>query len=283
MSITPVDELLNRLKEAWAKLHPLQRSMLVRTATAMTHAPLLVKDPGSALLNDDQFREVLTNRLVAHHANHTEPLTKLSFEYAFVEACNAAGWSASRGKSATFPGADIVVDGVGVSLKTQADNNIKYGSIHISKLRESASMKGKSGQSDYLWFVQSTLLPHLQSYDRVLMLRAFSQTRIASLRGGRPATIIGSDAISHAEATGCDVIYQLVEIPIALLRRVGTLIATDFAIVGTKGSARALVSTDTGQPAFELFFDGSDDKIQIQKLNIAYCTVHGTWSIPLPK
>jgi hypothetical protein len=59
-----------------------------------------------------------------HHSFSVEPFSKDKFEYVFVEVLKITGRNAVLAPKGN-PGHDITVDGVKVSLKTQANKDIK--------------------------------------------------------------------------------------------------------------------------------------------------------------
>ena len=69
------------------------------------------------------------------------------------------------------PGHDATVDGVQLSLKTQADKNIKENILWISKFMELG--KGDWGDdTNDLEGLRGQFLNHLDSYEKILSLRA---------------------------------------------------------------------------------------------------------------
>jgi hypothetical protein len=86
---------------------------------------------------DEQFGEMLRTdfltkeayeyfsmRLAAHHAYSASVLKKENFEHILEEAFSRTGVSAKRANSMTVRGADLTVDGVTLSLKTEAARNL---------------------------------------------------------------------------------------------------------------------------------------------------------------
>ena len=71
------------------------------------------------------FVEYFSSRLLIHHAVVEEKLNKKSFEYIFRDALLHDGKTAEITFSDVNPGADLLVDGTRVSLKTEASKNIR--------------------------------------------------------------------------------------------------------------------------------------------------------------
>lgn len=74
--------------------------------------------------------------------------------------------------------------------------------------------------------------------------------------------------------------YELVEIPVAVLRLVAGLTADDFSPRTPQGGSTARVLRK-GLPAFTLRLDGSDGKVSLTNLDLALCRVHATWTVPV--
>ena len=63
-----------------------------------------------------------------HHGFSAEPFSKDKFEYVFVIVLKLSGHNAQSAPKGN-PDHDVTVDGVQLSLKNQADKNIKEGGI----------------------------------------------------------------------------------------------------------------------------------------------------------
>jgi hypothetical protein len=100
------------------------------------------RNPNSDLVSD-VFLEEFGVHLLAHHGTSARPMTKEQFERAMERVTNLAGRKAQRAPVGN-PGHDISIDGVKVSLKTQADAYIKENVLWISKFME----LGKGDWSD---------------------------------------------------------------------------------------------------------------------------------------
>src|SRR5271157_499209 len=130
--------------------------------------------------------EMLGDALRIHHAFSRQALSKDRFEFALERSLNLAGIWAELVENRTNRGHDITIQGVPVSLKTQADAGIRVESLHISKFME----LGKGPWE--LPLLRDMFLEHMRSYERIFQLRRL-------LPGPK----------SH--------LYELVEIPKALL------------------------------------------------------------------
>jgi hypothetical protein len=191
-----------------------------------------------------------------HHSFSAEPFSKDKFEYVFVKVLKMNGYKAHLSPKGN-PGHDATVNGKTLSLKTQADKGIRSDLIWISKFMELG--KGSwSDNPDDLIGLRAQFLRHMQSYDRILSLRALSKS-------------------PHW-------IYELVEIPKELLLK-----ASDGCLemmisskqIPKPGYCR--VKSEQGTSLFELYFDGGGErKLQIKNLLKSECFVHATWEFLIP-
>lgn len=202
--------------------------------------------------SDIVSQEVLENfgdRLLSHHANSRQALTKDRFEFAFEAALTAAGIKSALVKSRTNRGHDIDIREERISLKTEAAKGIKESSIHVSKWME----LGK-GVWD-LELLRRLFLDHMKSYDRIFTLRCLS---------------------SDLEKTR----YELVEIPKGLLLECET---SELEVAEkskqTPKPGYCYVRNDAGTLKFALYFDGgSERKLQIKAIDKSLCKIHATWT-----
>jgi type II restriction enzyme len=190
--------------------------------------------------------------LIVHHAINQHRLDKKPFEYAFRDALRADSRKAELDPSETHPGADITIDGIPASLKTEGSKNIKPGKIVISKMMESAWMKSYKTLDEFHAGIARHIVTHLQKYDRMFMLRAFP------LKSGQ-----------H---------YILVEIPMVILRAVSEVKSTTLTAL-TKAKGTSVPVLWKGRHAWTLKFDGSDDKITLTDLSIELCKIHAEWKV----
>ena len=213
------------------------------------------------VLERNEISDIITNDVLLdigdtlriHHCFSYEPFTKDKFEYALERTLNNFGTTAYLAPTGN-PGHDIEINGVKVSLKTQADKNIREEKLHISKFME----LGKGIWSDDPKDLENLLgrfLGHMTGYDRIFSLRCLQR---------------GPNIWK----------YELVEIPKALLSeaRFGTLRMMNNSSQMPK-PGYCDVFDETGEIKFQLYFDGgSERKLQIKNLKKKLCIVHGTWS-----
>ena len=205
---------------------------------------------GSNLLNEVAIAW-FGRRLVSHHSRSAEPLSKDRFEHLLQEVLTVSGTEASLAPKGN-PGFDILVNGQRISLKTQANKSISDEKIWISKWMElgKGDWTSKPGQ---LRGLLNRFLTHLDGYDRVLVLRAFTDE--SSWR------------------------YELLEIPVSLMRRAikGSLLM----MLDSKQMPKPGYCTVTGKKGevlYKLYFDGgSERKLQVKDLAVTACVKHAEW------
>jgi hypothetical protein len=248
------------LQRRIAALRPDQQDRLdviMQALEAITDLDLL---PNSDIVSRDwavQFADVLQ----LHHSVSAEPFTKDKFEYAVVEMARILRIDATKAPKGN-PGWDITFNGQRVSLKTQADKNIKPGRLHISKFMELG--RGSWAVESDLVGLRQRMFDHMSRYDRIISLRALA---------------IGQEWFGEFRYQ-----YELVEIPKELLSRSANFIPT--MIVDSTQSPKpgiCKVLDDRSELIFELYFDGGTErKLQIRNLRKSDCIVHATWTFTRP-
>jgi hypothetical protein len=245
--LTPLAELT-----AIARELPVHRlGVLAQAAQALQREIQVEVGEGSDIASD-AFVEDFSGRLLVYHAFHEQKLTKKTFEFVFRGASRAAGRSADITASAVNPGADVKVDGVAYSLKTEGAKSMTKKAIVVSKFMEARWIRECRTGADFAREVRDRVVEHLGKYERILTLRAFETQRAFE--------------------------YSLVEIPLSLLERVGELEADDFTPRTKSGGSSAKVRVG-GQPAFTLRLDGSVEKVTLGSLQTRLCTHHATWKV----
>ncbi|MES9944375.1 MAG: hypothetical protein ABW080_05415 [Candidatus Thiodiazotropha sp.] len=191
-----------------------------------------------------------------HHSFSSEPFSKDKFEYVLVNVLNLSGHNAELAPKGN-PGHDATVDGVQLSLKTQADKNIKENSIWISKFMELGKGNWGDDPAD-LDGLRDQYLAHMANYEKIFTLRALQKA-------------------PHWR-------YELVEIPLPILKlaKYGELeMKLDSKQFPKPGYC--YVRNEQGDTVFNLYFDGGGErKLQIKNLNKEYCRVHAEWDFFIP-
>ena len=245
-----IDALLSVIPElTTGQLHWVQRAVSVYAAA---HTFILNK---SDLFDEITLRN-FGDAMRIHHGFSAEPFSKDKFEYVFVNVLKLSGQNARLAPKGN-PGHDITVDGVQLSLKTQADKNIKEDSIWVSKFMELGKGDWGDNPAD-LNGLRSQYLGHMANYDRIFILRALQKAPRWR--------------------------YELVEIPLGILQ-----LAKDGELEMKLASRQfpkpgyCHVRNEQGDTVFSLYFDGGGErKLQIRNLNKAYCRVHAQWLFFIP-
>ena len=192
-----------------------------------------------------------------HHVFSAEPFTKDKFEYALVQVLKSHRVEASLAPKGN-PGHDATIAGTRVSLKTQADKNIKKDELWISKFMELGKGTWGDNPAD-LKSLRAAFLEHLKRYDRIFSLRA-----------------IGKAPNWH---------YELLEIPKAVFERaqIGRL----EMMMESRQSPKpgyCYVTAEDGSELYQLYFDaGSERKLQIKALRKSACVLHAEWKFTVPQ
>lgn len=95
---------------------------------------------------------------------------------------------------------------------------------------------------------------HLSRYDHILMLRAIWQENAVH--------------------------YQLIEIPLTILKRIAD---TTVLPVGKRSGRKSMAADvyDQGEKVFRVHFDGADGKCQIHRLPVKRCRMLIEWDQPI--
>lgn len=246
MGLTNKDK--KELLEALDRLTSAQQQWVKAAILAFEMPRVFWRAPDSDIVTSAVL-ENLGDRLLSHHANSRQSLSKDRFEFALESALNTSKISAQLVKSRTNRGHDITIRNIPVSLKTEAAKNIKESTVHVSKWME-------LGKGEWvLPRLRDIFLEHLRSYERIFTLRCLSSD---------PSRIR----------------YELVEIPKELL-----LEAKGCVLEVCKGSKQkpkpgyGYIKDATGDLKFSLYFDGGTErKLQIKHLRKDLCKVHATWT-----
>ncbi|MBI4020930.1 MAG: hypothetical protein HY369_01670 [Candidatus Aenigmarchaeota archaeon] len=232
---------------------PVRMRLLVRMAEAFATELQSTVNSQAGLLTPN-LAAALGAQLLLHHATHDEKLNKKTFEYILKYACEAAGLTVTINPNPTNSAEDVNIAGVRYSLKTQADSNITRRAAYIQKLMEARWIRDHSDRDALAKAARTRIMAHLSNYERMLMLRAFDE---------------GGTAYR----------YELLEIPLAVLRLVGDLPNSAFSEKNRYGSSGAVVQDERGT-AFRLLLDGSVEKVRVFNLRTDRCVLHAEWVIP---
>ncbi len=140
---------------------------------------------------------------------------------------------------------DLMIGPDQISLKTETGKGTGRDQICITKLATTERDPWETGA------LVKHVMGHLSKYEHMLMLRA-----------------VWEPPVIH---------YQIVDIPLVLLRRLGT---ASYGAVGKEGRNRRSIGGDVLDDrgiAFHVHFDGSDGKCQIRNLRRDRCNTLREW------
>ncbi len=163
-----IESLVRSIPDLTAgQLHRIQRVVSVYAA-----------DYEFTLNESDLFDEITLQNfgdaMRVHHSFSSEPFSKDKFEHVLVNVLNLSGHKAELAPKGN-PGHDITVDGVKLSLKTQADKNIKEQTLWISKFMELG--KGDWGDSPTdLVGLRNQFFRHMESHEKIFTLRTLQKS-----------------------------------------------------------------------------------------------------------
>lgn len=191
-----------------------------------------------------------------HHSFSVEAFSKDKFEYVLDKVLSMSGRKSSLANKGNR-GHDLSIDGIPISLKTQADKGVNENKIWISKFMELGS--GQWGDNpDDLIGLRNEFLHHMRNYEKIFTLRTLSR-----------------EPNWH---------YELVEIPKSLLE-----LASDGTLEMKLESRQfpkpgyCYVRDREGNQLFQLYFDGGGErKLQIKHLLKKNCIVHANWKFTIP-
>jgi len=199
----------------------------------------------------DDFLVALRALVNVHHSIYDRiPPQGIYFEALVEEAFGRIKkpFTPIRGTTPNVPGPDLLVENIRLSIKTETGAGTDPQLIHITKL---CTTEREPWAPDVLI---KRVMAHLRRYDSILMLRA-----------------VWNPPLIH---------YQLVEIPVKLLRLIRT---GKLEPVGRRKGRQSL-GADVyrgGERVFHVHFDGSDGKCQVRDLHIRHCNVLQEWDLQL--
>ena len=243
---------IRRIATQLPNLSAYQLDSIDRIITQLQRREEFWRSMKSNLITADVLQD-FGDALRIYHVFSAEALSKDRFEYALERVLQQRRIPAQRAPRGN-PGHDITIRNTRVSLKTQADKNIKANIIHISKFME----LGKGEWVDQVGQLRGLLdrfYEHMKRYERIFTLRRLKDK-------------------THE-------FYELVEIPKTLLERAreGELRISLHSRQNPK-PGHCTVSDSAGI-AFELYFDGGTErKLQVRSLRKDLCEVHATWRFP---
>lgn len=193
-----------------------------------------------------RFAEEFRATLLIHHYFLKSSLETNSFEAAFIRAARSAGHTVTP---APIGGRfwDVELDGRRVSIKSTGAAGLRVDSLHISKLCEAAWIQDMRGAAQREQETKRLFADYTTSVHSIIQFRFFRKRAF----------------------------YEMVEIPVDLLRQVAFVPRSEFSPDGP--SIGIPVGKDP--PDFTLKLDRSDAKITLANINKGVCSVMGTWQL----
>ncbi len=142
------------------------------------------------------------------------------------------------------PKHDLLVKNARISIKTETGAGTRDAYINITKL---CTTERDPWEAEAL---KQHVMRHLSGYEHMLMLRA-----------------VWEEQVIH---------YQVVDIPMDLLRLIGQANITEVGKRGTRKSIAGDVYRGTDK-VFRVHFDGTDGKCQVQRLARGFCQTLFSW------
>jgi len=238
------------------QLNTSQKEIILETIRILS----LPFEKNNLLYKDSIFNEKIIGHLgdylKIHHSFSKEPFTKDKFEFAMERICNIRQIAAKLAKRGN-PGHDITINGIKVSLKTQAERSIKSDELHISKFMELGKGEWKFEN------LRNQFFKHLKNYELIYSLRCLS---------------------SDDEKEKGIWIYELVNIPKNLLleAKKGNFRWAKSKTIPKSGYCDIIDTSKPDQIKYHLYFDGGGErKLQITHLKKIYCTLIAEWKFAI--
>lgn len=210
-------------------------------------------------INKNEF-DYISARLIAHHATSANPLKKENFEHALEAAFTFEGKSVPPSDDPTRRGADIVVDGLRVSLKTCSRKSRSLSVVEVSKFAESRWLREplqRRDASEINRLMKNALNSHLADYQKVIMFAN--------------------------GVVGKTITYLMIEIPKAMFALANSVTDTDFSNCLARNTQTLTVPLmANGQRVASLSLDGSVEKMRFLSIDVRQCVIHADWKVELP-
>jgi hypothetical protein len=169
------------------------------------------------------------------------------FESIVEQAFRLSGWPTIEVAPTTpnSPWHDLLIGTTRLSIKSETGKATKRTKINITKLCTTETSE---------WTPEALVkhaVAHIDRHDRMLMLRAIWKVN--------------------------EIDYQLVEIPLDLLKRMRD---AQFSGVGIRPGRRSVAGDVMleSERVFRVHFDGADGKCQVHRLLIQYCMILREWN-----
>jgi hypothetical protein len=205
--------------------------------------------PAIELLGETFLANVQTLVQMHHTIYPRLPPQGVFFEALVEQAFRLSGWPANEvvPTNSNSPRYDLLIGTTRLSIKSETGKATKPTKISITKLCTT-----ETGE----WTPRALVnhaVAHIDRHDRMLMLRAI----------WKPSEFD----------------YQLVEIPLELLKRMRNAQFSRVGVRAGRGSVGGDVMVES-ERVFHVHFDGADGKCQIRGLLMRHCTTLREWNQP---
>jgi hypothetical protein len=222
-------------------------SRLLKEVLKVLREPVLESLLPSSNLVDELFAQEFRIRILLQHGLQGSPLFQDTFDAAFLKAAIASGRDARNQSGETNRFWDLTLDGEKISLKSSKANDLKVGTLHISKLSEAAWIQDCRSAKARREHTLALFDDYLKTVQRIFQLRYFKNK----------------------------LLYELVEIPIDLIAPILDAPVSAFAAEGSNVG----IPVGAGQFDMVIVLDRSDAKITLRHIRKERCLVHGTWQL----
>lgn len=210
-------------------------------------------------INKNEF-DYISARLIAHHATSANALRKENFEHALEDAFRFEGKNVPPSDDPTRRGADIVVNGLRVSLKTCSRKSRTLNVVEISKFAESRWLREplqRKDASEINRLMKNALNSHLADYQKIIMFAN--------------------------GVVGKTITYVMIEIPKTIFGLANNITDADFSACLQRNTQTLTVPLfANGQRVANLSLDGSVEKMRFLNVDVAQCFIHAEWKVDIP-
>lgn len=254
---TQIDESQTKLVRSGGSRKAEEDIFAMMRETFALPSTMTIYQVENPLPKQEMFFDSLEAYLRSHHALHNTSYGKEKFEDAIERIYPKIGVPTEK-EARGHPGADVVVDGVRWTLKSEAGNNISEDEIFISKYMEMGTQTWTEPKD--LLSAKKAFFTHMEDYERILTLRSLTPR-------------------SKESKT-----YELVEIPKELLLRAKNFRNKISETSRSNPKPGTCTVKTRDKVDFQLIFTGGTNrKLQIAKLRKELCVVHARWEFDIPQ
>ena len=178
-----------------------------------------------------------------------------AFEGLLARSAQRDGRTVLVPETRNHAGFDLLIDTERLSLKSEYSSALRADHARLTKLMDGGWIKHARAEGrDLRVEARRRLVAHLQQYEHIVSLRSVAEPGVVR--------------------------YQLIQVPHRLLLAVQDSRRVEWGEQRASGQLSARVKV-RGRHAFTLTVDGSDGKMQINRIDLAHCQALAYWEIPL--